>query len=289
MDCEAKTMKLTVRRLRTSAAAVLAFAALWASQSTASAVFVSSTADAFGLSSSLASTPVTGGAPTTANIAPVYEAMSNNPPGSNTVVGPLSFASAISPVLVVTVNSITDMATTLPAGTANGTSALTGLGLLTAGPISFSATSINTFSMVTGDVGAFTPTAGTTFAGQVLMIMGVAVVIPSSPAPNTPVNLAAAGIPNATLILNEQTLSGNGTTTRGITTNAFDLRFGVGGNTVVGGTTITGQLILGHSSASIIAAGVPEPSTFALMGIATVTLGLNYVRMRGRKLVQDAV
>jgi len=247
-------MKLTVRRIRPPIAALLAIAALWACQSTASAVFVSSTADAYGVSSTLTSTPVTGGPTVSATILPLYEATSNNPPGSNNTTGPAAF-SFPGTLLSVTAGTVTDTATTIPAPTATGTSDIANLFVITAGPLSFAATAIHTTSTVTGDVGAFIASGSTTFTGLNLVVNGVAFNIASPPAPNTTVNLASAGIANATLILNEQILSGDGNTSRGITTNAFHLRYGVGGATTVGGQTIAGDLILGHTSALVNAAG----------------------------------
>lgn len=77
-----------------------------------------------------------------------------------------------------------------------------------------------------------------------LSILGIDVPLPLNPPPNTGVDLNALGIAGATLLLNEQVLEGDGITSRTKTSNALRLSLNVLG-------TITGDVVVGHSSASI--------------------------------------
>ena len=78
-------MKMSIRAHRPVSAVLLAFAALLAVQSPASAVFVSSTADAYAVSSTL--TTSVAGVVTSAAIPNAFEVMSVNPPGSTLTTG----------------------------------------------------------------------------------------------------------------------------------------------------------------------------------------------------------
>lgn len=63
--------------------------------------------------------------------------------------------------------------------------------------------------------------------------------IPLNPPPNTGLSLGAL-----TLVLNEQTIDGNGTTTRGVATNGLHIRLDIV-------SLITADIILSHAEASI--------------------------------------
>lgn len=279
-------MRMGIRTVRPVAAAAVAFAALLAVQSSASAVFVSSTADSYAVSSSLTATIT--GVVTSAAIPNTAEAMSANPPGSNVTVGPvLPVNLGLAPFLTVaTSGTITDTANTLaaPADTATATSTVNGtalnvLGLVTIGATVLSSTSTSTDNPVLGSTGSSTVT------GLTLSVLGVPVPVVVSGAPNQTINLGLSGLAGATLVINEQIPTG-GVNSTGITTNALDLTFA---NSVFGIVTLNGSVIIAHSATTLNARGVvPEPSTFALMGIAAITFGLNHVRTRGRKFASDA-
>jgi hypothetical protein len=89
--------------------------------------------------------------------------------------------------------------------------------------------------------------------------------IPSAPAPNT-VLVDAGGV---RVVLNEQTISGNGLTARDISTNAVDVTFT---NALFASATgpglLNGTIILSHSEAHVAGAvaAVPEPASWVLLG-----------------------
>jgi hypothetical protein len=76
-----------------------------------------------------------------------------------------------------------------------------------------------------------------------IKILGIALPdLPTNPPPNTSIDLAALGIANATLVLNEQTVSGDGVTSGGVTSNALHLNLDA-----VGGL-ISADVVLAHSN-----------------------------------------
>lgn len=77
-----------------------------------------------------------------------------------------------------------------------------------------------------------------------LSILGIEVPIPLNPAPNTGVDLADLGIAGATLMLNEQTIEGDGTSSLKKTSNGLRLTLNVL-------NTIVGNVVVAHSSAGI--------------------------------------
>jgi hypothetical protein len=84
-----------------------------------------------------------------------------------------------------------------------------------------------------------------------------------NPGPNTVV-LALSGLTGISLILNEQIMTGNGTDTLGMTTNAVHLSFK---DYLFEGKLLNGDVILGQSKALIsgYSPAVPEPGTWAMM------------------------
>jgi hypothetical protein len=89
--------------------------------------------------------------------------------------------------------------------------------------------------------------------------------IPSAPAPNT-VLVNAGGV---RVVLNEQTISGNGVTSRDISTNAVDVTFSNAPfASATGPGLLNGTIILLHSEAHVqgAVAAVPEPASFVLLG-----------------------
>lgn len=91
------------------------------------------------------------------------------------------------------------------------------------------------------------------------------------------------------IVLNEQTHTGNGTTDIGIATNALRLTFN---DFLLGGNLVSGNVIVGHSQASISGyvppvPAVPEPATWAML-IAGFGLVGGAMRMRRPTLVPVA-
>jgi hypothetical protein len=81
--------------------------------------------------------------------------------------------------------------------------------------------------------------------GMGLSVMGTPVPnIPSNPAPNTSIDLSALGIAGATLILNEQTIGGDGVDMSSVSTNAVHLNLNVAG-------LITADVVIGHSDSEL--------------------------------------
>jgi hypothetical protein len=75
-----------------------------------------------------------------------------------------------------------------------------------------------------------------------IKILGTSVPdLPLNPPPNTSIDLAALGIANASLVLNEQTISGDGVTSGGLATNALHLSLDA-----VGGL-ISADVVIAHS------------------------------------------
>jgi hypothetical protein len=147
--------------------------------------------------------------------------------------------------------------------------------------IGITSTLLMSSSTVTGDYGSLTATGSLTVEHLSITVNGVAVAgfadFTGSIAANTTVDLGAAFI-GASLILNEQILSGDGISSRDLTVNAVDLRLVSTG--VAGLGTLDGQVIIEHSYAAQTAA-VPEPSSWCLGIIAAVT-GLGYRWRRQR-------
>jgi len=104
-------------------------------------------------------------------------------------------------------------------------------------------TAVNTFGG--GDTGSGgLPGSGAKLGNLTLSLLGTNVPIPLNPPPNTAVNLAGLGIVGATLILNEQTMSGDGVHSLGMNANAVHLTLNVA-------SLVTAEIILAHSEASL--------------------------------------
>lgn len=104
-------------------------------------------------------------------------------------------------------------------------------------------TAVNTFGG--GDTGSGgLPGSGAKLGNLTLSLLGTNVPIPLNPPPNTAVNLAGLGIVGATLVLNEQTMSGDGVHSLGMNANAVHLTLNVA-------SLVTAEIILAHSEASL--------------------------------------
>jgi hypothetical protein len=81
--------------------------------------------------------------------------------------------------------------------------------------------------------------------GAEITILGIPVPdLPLNPPPNTNVDLGGLGIVGATLILNEQTLEGDGVNNATLTSNAVHVTLNVAG-------LITADVVIAHSSAKL--------------------------------------
>ena len=95
-----------------------------------------------------------------------------------------------------------------------------------------------------GGLGGLPPSGGT-LVDPVVSILGIPVPgLPANPAPNTNVDLAALGIVGATLILNEQTSTGDGVHSLANATNAIHLTLNVA-------QLVTANVIIAHSEVSL--------------------------------------
>jgi len=95
-----------------------------------------------------------------------------------------------------------------------------------------------------GGLGGLPPSGGT-LVDPVVSILGIPVPgLPANPAPNTNVDLAALGIVGATLILNEQTSTGDGVHSLANATNAIHLTLNVA-------QLVTADVIIAHSEVSL--------------------------------------
>jgi len=95
-----------------------------------------------------------------------------------------------------------------------------------------------------GGVGGLPP-GGVDLIDPVVSILGIPVPdLPLNPPPNTTIDLGQLGIVGATLILNEQTTSGDGVHLLATTANAIHLTMNVAG-------LVTADAVIAHSEASL--------------------------------------
>jgi hypothetical protein len=117
---------------------------------------------------------------------------------------------------------------------------------------------LSSTASISGDWGTLVAMGSTTIESVGLTISGIPVNLSAYVnvpiAPNTSVNLAALGILNASLILNEQIIAPDNSS---IEVNAFHLTLGL--------LNIGGEVILGHSQVSMTA--IPEPGSMLLGGL----------------------
>lgn len=131
---------------------------------------------------------------------------------------------------------------------------------------------LNSTAQITGDADSLLASGTTTIQSLGLTINGIGVnlapFVGVSVAPNTSINLAALGIANSTLILNEQIIAPDQSS---ITVNAFHLTL----NLV---SLIGGDVTLGHSEVQLTSVtAVPEP-----VGAASIGLGMLLLTIRRR-------
>ena len=182
--------------------------------------------------------------------------------------------------------------------------------LNSAGLFNFSAMTLSSSASVSGDSGALAATgdsaiidangAGDGFATFTVLGLNfnVAVDAQGHVAPNTTLTInasSAAGLGDhlgtdlagsIRLILNEQTLTGDGISSRGIAVNALHITFQNAGAQFFSALGVnvdnsnlgTGDIIIAHSQASMLA--VPEPGAFRLLAASSVMLALRLFRRK---------
>lgn len=162
-----------------------------------------------------------------------------------------------------------------PTGTANASIADADLGLTTQAlflPVTVlgvTADAIQSTTSVSAASG-LSAVGSSTLAGLNLAGLGLgSVFIDTSLFVNPDPNTVLLNLLGLKIVLNEQIWSGDGITDLGLSTNALRLSFN---DFLLGGRLVTGDVILGHSQASISgyevappASPVPEPASWALM------------------------
>lgn len=151
--------------------------------------------------------------------------------------------------------------------------------------ISITADTIDVSSVVSGDVGSLTAVGTLEVSNLIISVSGFALgAINGIIAPNTGINLASITVPagltgTLSLVLNQQTITGDGINSRFLTTNAISLNLtGVG---VSGIGTLNGNVTVGPTFAGLGASAVPEPSSAILLSL--VCVGGVWVRRRSNR------
>jgi len=148
------------------------------------------------------------------------------------------------------------------------------LGISILNALGIGATMIEADATASGDYGALSGVGTTTIAG--LSLNSIPILNLTIPPDYTLLNLLGV-----TVTLNEQTASGDGTSSAGIGVNAIHIAFddvpylGIIPNIPGIAGLINGDIIISHAQAAIFASptqtnGVPEPGTLALLGSGLV-------------------
>lgn len=134
--------------------------------------------------------------------------------------------------------------------------------------ISITANALTVTSAVTGDSGALIAAGTMTVDNLVVSVLGATVAtVDGTVAPNFGIDLSTV-LGGATLVLNEQTLTGDGITQRGISTNAINISLENVGVQLgaLDAATLDGSIVVAPTNA-LMTASVPEPSSWLLMGM----------------------
>lgn len=228
-------------------------------------------------------------------VGPVAATSGSAPPSynvSNSVASVTESAALVGNPLSVGQNLNTGLLTSNSTGSATGAQATAtvdnaslGIGgvLFLPNYFNLAATTVQSFSQANSvgglDASGSTTIEGLTVSGTALGSLFIDGSLFVNPDPNT-ILLNIAGLK---IILNEQILSGDGTTGIGIATNAIHASFT---NFPVGVGLTNGDIVIGHTQAFASVGGqtgaVPEPSTWAMMliGFGAVGYGL---RKRGSR------
>ena len=183
-------------------------------------------------------------------------------------------------------SNVTGLATT---GVSTGSSAVNNLAItvvpavvpITPSLLMISSDTISSTSSSSGEFGSLTSTGATVLENLAIEVTGISVTIPVNPAPNTELVLAGLGIDagivaGLSIILNEQIVTGDGSGTTAITTNALRVELDALSLGLVSG--VDGDIVIGSSTSSLTA--VPEPAVPAFFGLASLLLTR---RRRGQK------
>jgi hypothetical protein len=182
----------------------------------------------------------------------------------------------------------------LSTATTTGTTTINDLGV---GIVNFplstflnvNATTLTSTSQVTGGFGTLNAMGTSSIEDLSISLLGANIVTAEvaaqvangTLAPNT--GLDVNGLVGLSVLLNEQIVTGDGITSRGITTNTIHLHFdAVNLDLGLSGIAqLTGDVIIGHSAAI---QAVPEPSSLILCGAGVAILGMGGLRARRRQL-----
>ncbi|MFC5051415.1 PEP-CTERM sorting domain-containing protein [Rubritalea spongiae] len=170
-------------------------------------------------------------------------------------------------------------------GNTVGSSSVTGLELSLVSGVLFapniltisstSGTAISSSSSVTGSYGSLFTLGESELEDVTLSIAGIDFNLATSYAANTLLDVSAAGLAGISVHLNEQIVTGTGTESYSLVTNAMRIELDA---VDLGGALglISGDIIVGQSFAEMNA--VPEPSTTLSLGLGAV--GMLCIRRR---------
>lgn len=263
-------MMFQVSRLRDSALGrrrvvfAVALAAASSLALAASPAFASATgqASAYGESVDLDLVPLLGGGvpinsgptPTTSGTAP---AAFNN---SQNLASVSVSGGATGQILSTGLLAVTATSNAPTTDTASATATVTNPSLFIVGSLvtrllTLNATQIQATASITGSCGALSGSGTTTLNGaSVGGTIGAGLSVPGSPAPNTTlVNLLGIRV-----VLNEQILTGNGTTNRRIQVNAVHVTISNAVLSLIG--ALSGDIVISHAEAQVTCDGVPTPT-----------------------------
>ncbi|WP_454147209.1 PEP-CTERM sorting domain-containing protein [Methylocaldum sp. MU1018] len=132
--------------------------------------------------------------------------------------------------------------------------------------LTLGAEQVSSTASAAGDYGALGGSGGASLTNAFISLGGISIALDALPAPNTTVDLSLLGLAGITLILNEQSITGDGISGKDVFVNAIHLIFNA---TALGLATLTGDIVISHSEAHIAAqpTPAPEPATLALMSL----------------------